>query len=319
MPFRDFCWLRRAAVVRGSSDTGRAWRFAGKSIATPGSRLTTESFSPANSSNRRHRAGTLTTRSFGRGTNSDGTRETAQAIGRGMDLVGDLANLDRTRAERMSTSVPIKTPLGILLAMTVVTGVVDAVSFLALGRVFAANMTGNTVLLGFAFGGATGLSVSRSSAALIAFLFGALVGGRMSLDVTGRGWVSRAFFVEASLLALSAALPMINPLLPYAVIASTAAAMGIQNAVARKLGVPDLTTTVLTLTITGLAADSRLAGGDSPRWQRRVAAIVAMAAGAAAGARMVMHSISLPLVICSVITAGCAIAHIRINSKRGQS
>jgi len=236
-----------------------------------------------------------------------------------MDQVSDLANLDRTRTERMSTSVPMKTPLGILLAMTVVTGVVDAVSFLALGRVFTANMTGNTVLLGFAFGGATGLSISRSSVALIAFLIGAAVGGRMSLDVSGRRWVSRAFLVEASLLAASAALPMITPQISYAVIASSAAAMGVQNAVARKLGVPDLTTTVLTLTITGLAADSRLAGGDSPRWQRRVAAIVAMAAGAAAGARMVTRSISFPLAICSVITAGCAIVHMRINSKRGQS
>jgi uncharacterized membrane protein YoaK (UPF0700 family) len=206
----------------------------------------------------------------------------------------------------------------LLLMMTAVTGIVDAVSFLALGRVFTGNMTGNTVLLGFAFGGASGLSIPGCSAALIAFLVGALVGGRMLLEVSGRR-VSRAFWVEASLLALSAVLPMINLLYPYAVIASTAAAMGMQNAIARKLGVPDLTTTVLTLTITGLAADSRLAGGASPRWQRRVAAIVAMAAGAAAGARMVMRSISFPLAISSLITAGCAIAHVRIISKRGQS
>ena len=146
----------------------------------------------------------------------------------------------------------------ILLAMTAVTGIVDAVSFLAMGRVFTANMTGNVVLLGFAFAGAPGLSISRSSVALIAFLAGAVAGGRMTLDVSGRRWVSRAFLVEASLLALSAALATINPLQPYAVIASTAVAMGLRNAVVRKLGVPDLTTTVLTLTITGLAADSRI-------------------------------------------------------------
>ena len=69
--------------------------------------------------------------------------------------------------------------------------------------------------------------------------------------------------------------------------------MGLRNAVVRKLGVADLTTTVLTLTITGLAADSRLAGGDNPRWQRRSVAIVAMLAGAFAGARMV-DSLNLP-------------------------
>jgi uncharacterized membrane protein YoaK (UPF0700 family) len=125
--------------------------------------------------------------------------------------------------------------------------------------------------------------------------------------------------VEASLLALSAALAAVNPFQPYAVIASTAVAMGLRVAVVRKLGVADLTTTVLTLTITGLAADSHLAGGDNPRWQRRIAAIVAMLAGAFAGARMVILSISLPLAVCSVITAGCGIAHMQINSKRSQA
>ena len=206
----------------------------------------------------------------------------------------------------------------ILLAMTAVTGVVDAVSFLAMGHVFTANMTGNIVLLGFAFAGATGLSISRSSLAVIAFLAGAIVGGRMTLDSSGHRWVSRAFLVEASLLAISAALATISPFQPYAVIASTGLAMGLRNAVVRKLGVADLTTTVLTLTITGLAADSRLAGGDSPRWQRRSVAIVAMLAGATAGTLMVIHSISLPLAVCSLITAGCAVAHMQINSNRRQ-
>src|SRR4051794_12015621 len=71
-------------------------------------------------------------------------------------------------------------PPTILLGMTAVTGMVDAVSFLALGRVFTANMTGNVVLLGFATGGATGLSVSRSLMSLICFAVGALLGGWMT-------------------------------------------------------------------------------------------------------------------------------------------
>jgi uncharacterized membrane protein YoaK (UPF0700 family) len=241
-----------------------------------------------------------------------------------MDLVGDLAIPDQTRTERMSASAPTKTPVGILLAMTVVTGVVDAVSFLAMGRVFTANMTGNIVLLGFALAGARGLSISRSSVALIAFLTGAVAGGRLASDVSGvNHWVSRGFLVEALLLAIGAMSAIgfgsdaaINSLHLYALIASTAMAMGLQNAVVRKLGVPDLTTTVLTLTITGLAADSRIAGGDNPRWQRRVAAIVAMLAGAVAGALLVIRSMSFPLAICSVITAACAIAHMQINLKR---
>lgn len=215
------------------------------------------------------------------------------------------------------TDAPAASP-AILLVMTAVTGVIDAASYLAMGHVFAANMTGNIVLLGFALGGATGLSISRSSVALIAFLAGAVAGGRMALDLSGRRSVSRALLMEASLLALSAALAIINPHQSYAVIASTAVAMGLRNAVVRRLGVPDLTTTVLTLTVTGLAADSRLAGGDNPRWQRRVAAIAAMLAGGAAGARMVTRSMSLPLAICSMIMALCAIAQMQINSKRRQ-
>src|SRR5207245_2693798 len=83
--------------------------------------------------------------------------------------------------ETMSDAAPVASP-AILLAMTGVTGVVDAVSFLAMGHVFTANMTGNIVLLGFALAGAAGLSVSRSSVALIAFLAGAVGGGRMTLD-----------------------------------------------------------------------------------------------------------------------------------------
>jgi uncharacterized membrane protein YoaK (UPF0700 family) len=207
----------------------------------------------------------------------------------------------------------------ILLAMTAVTGIVDAVSFLALGHVFTANMTGNIVLLGFAFAGASGVSISRSSVALIAFMAGAVAGGRMALGSSSRVRVSRAFLVEALLLGFSAGLAIINPLQPYAVIASTAVAMGLRNAVVRKLGVPDLTTTVLTLTITGFAADSRLAGGDNPRWRRRLAAIAAMVVGATAGARMVIHSIWLPLVVSSVIIAGCGVAQLQIESKRSQS
>ena len=210
--------------------------------------------------------------------------------------------------------------LPILLALTVVTGIVDAVSFLSLGRVFTANMTGNVVLLGFALAGAGGLSVLRSSVALMGFFCGAIAGGRMARSV------GRAFLTEASLLAMGAACALgmrsasaINPGQLYAVIALTAVTMGFRNAVVRKLGVPDLTTTVLTMTITGLAADSRMAGGNNLRWQRRCASIVAILCGAMAGARMVAHSISLPLFVCSVITAACALMQVRIDSKRRDS
>ena len=61
----------------------------------------------------------------------------------------------------------------VLLALTASTGLIDAVSYLALGHVFTANMTGNVVFLGFAVAGAPGLSIPRSAAAVGAFLTGA--------------------------------------------------------------------------------------------------------------------------------------------------
>jgi uncharacterized membrane protein YoaK (UPF0700 family) len=194
---------------------------------------------------------------------------------------------------------------GILLVMTLVTGMVDAVSYLALGHVFTANMTGNVVLLGFAVAGVKGLSAARSLAALACFLAGAVFGGRVAVpQAPGPLLVETALLLLASLAAL---LPDQNLSL-YCVIAITAAAMGYRNAVVRKIGLPDLTTTVLTLTITGLGADSGLAGGENPRWRRRVAAIFALVIGAFAGAQAVNRSTALALMVSALITGSCAVA-----------
>ena len=84
--------------------------------------------------------------------------------------------------------------------------------------------------------------------------------------------------------------------------------MGVRNATVRKIALPDLTTTVLTLTLTGLAADSALAGGTNPRAWRRVASVLSMFLGAAVGALLVRHSLVLPLVVSGVVSCGCAIA-----------
>jgi uncharacterized membrane protein YoaK (UPF0700 family) len=84
--------------------------------------------------------------------------------------------------------------------------------------------------------------------------------------------------------------------------------MGIQNASARKLAVPDLTTTVLTLTITGIAADSVIAGGKGSIAGRRFIAVVAMLVGALIGAAFVIHAdivspLLLALIAISIVAA----------------
>jgi uncharacterized membrane protein YoaK (UPF0700 family) len=209
--------------------------------------------------------------------------------------------------------------------MTAGTGIVDAVSVLALGHVFTANMTGNVVFLGFALAGAPGFSIARSSMALIFFLLGAVAGGKLSTG-TNSGplphWTGWAFGIDGVLLIAAAlvSLAFANPasetsIALFAVIGLTAFAMGLRNAAARKLGVPDLTTTVLTMTITGLAADSSLAGGANPRWQRRLAAIVLMFAGAYAGALLVKRSVVYPLFLCGCGSIACAFLMFRLPTQ----
>jgi uncharacterized membrane protein YoaK (UPF0700 family) len=84
--------------------------------------------------------------------------------------------------------------------------------------------------------------------------------------------------------------------------------MGAQNATARKLAVPDLTTTVLTLTITGIAADSPIAGATGAHAARRLISVAAMFAGALAGALLVLRvHIVYPLVIALIILAAVAV------------
>ena len=208
-------------------------------------------------------------------------------------------------------------PLSLHL-FTAVTGLVDAVSYVALGHVFTANMTGNIVLLGFAFAGVPGLSALRSLTALAAFLVGAVIGGRFATTLaplSSNRWKMTAFGCEA-LFLLGATLASIVPV-PfnstrlYAVIILTALAMGLRNATVRKIAQPDLTTTVLTLTITGLAADSSFAGGSNPRWQRRAISILLMFAGAFVGALLVRHSLALPLGVATVFTVCGAAASYR--------
>jgi uncharacterized membrane protein YoaK (UPF0700 family) len=95
----------------------------------------------------------------------------------------------------------------------------------------------------------------------------------------------------------------------YPLIVALAVAMGIQNATARKLAVPDLTTTVLTLTITGIAADSAIVGGQGSSTGRRVTSVASMLAGALVGAVFVLHvAIVLPLVTALVVLSAVAVA-----------
>jgi uncharacterized membrane protein YoaK (UPF0700 family) len=194
--------------------------------------------------------------------------------------------------ERSSPHGPLP-PL--LLLLTVVTGLVDAASFLNLGHVFVANMTGNVVFLGFAIAGASELSIAASLVALGAFLVGGTAGGRIANRLPAhRGKLLRAGLaiqLAAVAVALVVAASGGDPTASarrYALIALLAFAMGIQNATVRRLAVPELTTTVLTMTLTGVASDSVIAGGKGSRIGRRSLAVAAMFVGALIGALLAL-------------------------------
>nr|WP_254553238.1 YoaK family protein [Kitasatospora sp. MMS16-BH015] len=197
-----------------------------------------------------------------------------------------------------------------LFALTVVSGLVDAVSYLALGHVFAANMTGNVVVIGFALAGAPGFSVLGSTVALAAFLLGAGAAGRLAAGA-GR-WRLRAALVLEVVLHGAAAVAVFGwgtaGALQYVLVAVLALAMGLRTGTVRTLGVPDLTTTVLTMTLAGLAADSRPAGGTAPRQRRRVLAVVTMVAGAASGAALVRHGQTGWALVAAAALAGATVA-----------
>jgi uncharacterized membrane protein YoaK (UPF0700 family) len=182
----------------------------------------------------------------------------------------------------------------LLLALTVATGLIDAVSILALGRVFVANMTGNVVFIGFALAGASGFSLTASLSALAGFLVGAAAGGwvagrfadhrgRLLSAITG----AELTLVLAALVVAVAAGAHPGAAARNGIAALTALAMGGQNAVVRELKVFDLTTTVLTMTLTAIAADLRQ--HDRFAVVRRVLAVTAMLAGATVGALLVLE------------------------------
>jgi uncharacterized membrane protein YoaK (UPF0700 family) len=252
----------------------------------------------------------------------------------------------RAGGEQESTADPAYGPLyALLLTLTVVTGVVDAVSILALGRVFVANMTGNVVFAAFALVGAPGFSLSASLFALAGFLAGAYGGGvliaRLGHD---RGLLLRAgcaveLAFGAAALALAAASGdpgathgtiglaggEFGEAATDALAALLAIALGVQNAVARRLAVPDMTTTVLTMTLTGVGADIRALFGVEGRVRgaaraaaraalgRRLLAVAAMVIGALAGASLALRvsplsALALATALLAVATAGAALA-----------
>ncbi len=209
-----------------------------------------------------------------------------------------------------------KTPLStdrlhlvLMLVLTFSTGVIDAVGYLGLDRVFTGNMTGNVVLLGMAFAGGSDLPVLRPALALIFFMVGAAIAGRL-LRRAPEGWSGRTTAALAAVAGVMVVLAVFTALVDVAddetlgsvTTSALGLVMGIQAATAKRLKVAEITTVVVTSTITGLASDSRIAGGKSPFWARRAAAVALILAGAVAGAAALTIGLWAGIALSAVLT-----------------
>jgi uncharacterized membrane protein YoaK (UPF0700 family) len=209
-----------------------------------------------------------------------------------------------------------------LLLLTFATGIVDAVSVLALGHVFVANMTGNVIFLGFWFVPHSGVDMTAAVVAFASFVVGTVLGGRLArhIDTEVRLWLTVALSVEVVVLVALSILAGIGVLnyhdnTKLILIAGLAMTFGSQNATARQFGIQELSTTVLTSTIVGLGFDSRLAGGSGHREKLRYSVVVTMCAGAVVGATMTRFTVA-PVIALAATLVAVAAAIFRFGPRR---
>lgn len=210
------------------------------------------------------------------------------------------------------------------MALTFVTGIVDAVSFLGLGQVFAGMMTGNVLFLGFGLAGTAGAPLVAPLVALGSFLAGGAAGGLLASRTAQhapRG-LALAAAIEVSLLGAAAVLAAVisvhrDEVSAYTLIALLALAMGVRHTIVRRIGSPELTTTVITVALTGLAAGSPTGWASGEHLARRSAAVLAMLTGALTGALLLESSLALPLAVAAAVTLTSGLAYVAATRQRG--
>lgn len=198
-------------------------------------------------------------------------------------------------------------PTRTLLILTFATGIVDAVSFVGLGQVFAAMQTGNVIFLGLGIGGAAGAPLGAPLLALAAFLLGGLgavvlAAGREQAALRPMVAIEIALLAAATLLALLTD-PAPRDASAYVLIALLGLTMGLRNTVARGIGGPNLATTVLNLSLTPLAAAAPAAAAAPGDLRLRATAFAAILAGAALAALLLQGSVALALGAAALVSA----------------
>jgi uncharacterized membrane protein YoaK (UPF0700 family) len=229
--------------------------------------------------------------------------------------VGAVATASRRRS-------PTRTRDLLLVALTFSSGAIDAISFIALGKVFTAFMTGNFVFLGLGIGGAGGPNAVRVVIAIAAFAGGVMGATRIVEGSVGSGvWSGRvsaalgaAALSEAVFLAVWAASgghPSTGSMDALAALA--ALAMGLQSGAVLSLGVRGVFTTAATATLMFFMRDAAAASRAAAAEQMRLGdVLLGLLAGAAAGGLLLVHARSyapvLPLAATAAVIAAAATA-----------
>jgi uncharacterized membrane protein YoaK (UPF0700 family) len=202
----------------------------------------------------------------------------------------------------------------VLVVVTFVTGMVDAVTYLGFGHVFAANMTGNVIVLGFALVGAGEISATASVVSLGAFMAGAAVSARLSgaLHPTRHRWLLTMLTLETGLLTAAAGLALKQSAATsdLVIVGLLAVAMGMRTVTVRRVGISDVSTTVLTSTLAGLASDTLLRGAPFRTGGIRLVIVVAMMLGAASGAVLLRGGAAQVLGICAGLVLMVTVGYV---------
>ncbi|WP_230597371.1 YoaK family protein [Rhodococcoides fascians] len=218
-----------------------------------------------------------------------------------------------TMRHRVGEAVNGHLRLWSMMVLTMVTGMLDAVGYLGLDRIFTGNMTGNIVILGMGVAGEDGLPIVGPLVALFAFVLGAALAG-VTLRSAAPGWNIRvtAIFAVGTLALLAAGVTLLvvdvqgNSPLGIAIASVIAVDMGAQALAARFLAVKDMTTVVVTSTITSLAGESFVGQGPGRLFNRRLWAILVLFVGAVIGALLLRVDIAIPVLLGAALTAAVA-------------
>ncbi|NUH64056.1 DUF1275 domain-containing protein [Sulfitobacter sp. S0837] len=221
-------------------------------------------------------------------------------------------------------------PIEVLMyALTFTSGIIDAVTILGLGDIFASLMTGNVVYIGMGLGGYDEVSPLRSVFAIAAFVLGSILAGRLATQFINRAvgsWLLVVCTIEVLFIlgAAGAALQIgpdgpPDPLSMQVLIAigMASVAMGLRNSTILRLSIPDLKVTVLTLSISGFGADIGSGKSDQQKQLRRLFSIALIGAGATCGAMLFYrYGVAVPLCLIATIVATATFAFSRTAEAR---